>query len=85
MVGCGNHMAVARKTVHELQQGIHDPFQFAVFERIVPAFSHRVEFVEQNDPLPAPGVIVLALNGKWPIYAVNREVRNKWTEKWGEG
>ncbi len=28
--------------------------------------------------------VVLALNGKWPIYAVNKEVRKKWTEKWGK-
>jgi len=27
--------------------------------------------------------VVLALQGKWPPYAVNIEVRRKWLEKWG--
>jgi len=29
--------------------------------------------------------IVLALKGKWPIYAINPDVRRNWLEKWGEG
>ena len=28
--------------------------------------------------------VVTALEGKWPIYALNVEVREKWLEKWGK-
>jgi D-3-phosphoglycerate dehydrogenase len=28
--------------------------------------------------------VVRALNGEWPLYAVNDEVENKWMEKWGK-
>lgn len=28
--------------------------------------------------------VVKALKGKWPIYAINREVRQKWLEKWAK-
>ena len=29
--------------------------------------------------------VVLSLNGEWPPYAVNTEVKKKWMEKWGKG
>ncbi len=28
--------------------------------------------------------VVMALEGKWPIYALNVEVQEKWLEKWGK-
>ena len=28
--------------------------------------------------------VILALKGKWPLYAVNPEVEKKWLEKWGK-
>ena len=28
--------------------------------------------------------VVMALEGKWPLYAVNPEVQEKWLEKWGK-
>ena len=31
----------------------------------------------------AMGQVALALQGLWPHYAVNPEIKNKWLEKWG--
>ena len=28
--------------------------------------------------------VVRALNGKWPLYAVNTEVKERWIKKWGK-
>ncbi|MFC1908671.1 C-terminal binding protein [Chloroflexota bacterium] len=28
--------------------------------------------------------VIMALQGKWPTYAVNRDVRREWLKKWGE-
>jgi D-3-phosphoglycerate dehydrogenase len=28
--------------------------------------------------------VIKALNGEWPLYAVNREVKRKWLQKWGK-
>jgi len=32
----------------------------------------------------AMGQVVMALNGEWPVYAVNPEVKQKWLENWGK-
>jgi len=28
--------------------------------------------------------VIMALKGRWPTYAVNPEVKQKWLERWGE-